>query len=109
MMGTFGFNPEGGYDKDEVDAEIARLTKQRDIAQAQVAGLLDERDALKNSFWAEVGRRTERLTKQRDELARTVEMTYKMLLSEPNTKGALFKAENLLREALAKVKQDDKN
>ena len=26
---------------------------------------------------------------------------YKMLLSEPDTKGALFKAENILREALA--------
>jgi hypothetical protein len=44
------------------------------------------------------------ITKQRDELIRSVEMTYKMLLSEPDTKGALFKAENLLREALAEVK-----
>jgi len=42
---------------------------------------------------------------QRDELARIMEMTYKMLLSEPDTKGALFKAENLLREALAEVKE----
>jgi hypothetical protein len=28
-----------------------------------------------------------------------------MLLSEPDTKGALFKAENILREALADMKE----
>jgi hypothetical protein len=34
-----------------------------------------------------------------------IERTYKMLLSEPDTKGALFKAENILREALADIKE----
>lgn len=28
-----------------------------------------------------------------------------MLLTEPDTKGALFKAENILREAIASVKE----
>lgn len=44
------------------------------------------------------------LTKQRDELLSDVERCYRMLLSEPDTQGALFKAENILREAIASVK-----
>jgi hypothetical protein len=39
--------------------------------------------------------------RKREALADTVDRCYKMLLSEPNKKGALFKAENILREALA--------
>lgn len=38
------------------------------------------------------------------EFSATVERCYRMLLSEPDTKGALFKAENILREALAEQK-----
>lgn len=38
------------------------------------------------------------------EFTTTVERCYRMLLSEPDTKGALFKAENILREALADQK-----
>ena len=52
----------------------------------------------------EAADRIEELTKQRDELLADVERCYKMLLSEPDTKGALFKAENILREAIASVK-----
>jgi hypothetical protein len=48
----------------------------------------------------------EQLTAQRNNLLRTCEMTLAMLLSEPNTKGALFKAENLLREAIAETKRN---
>lgn len=33
-----------------------------------------------------------------------MERCYRMLLSEPDTKGALFKAENILREAVAEAK-----
>ena len=40
----------------------------------------------------------------RTEFAATVELCYRMLLSEPDTKCALFKAENILREALAQQK-----
>ena len=40
----------------------------------------------------------------REKLVDDVERCYRMLLSEPNTKGALFKAENILREALADAK-----
>ena len=39
--------------------------------------------------------------KQRDVLLDAVTRCYKMLLSEPDTQGALFKAENILREAIA--------
>jgi hypothetical protein len=39
------------------------------------------------------------------EVQDVIERTYKMLLSEPDTKGALFKAENILREALADMKE----
>ena len=39
--------------------------------------------------------------KQRDVLLNAVARCYKMLLSEPDTQGALFKAENILREAIA--------
>ena len=42
--------------------------------------------------------------RKREKLAHDVERCYRMLLSEPDTKGALFKAENILREALAEQK-----
>src|SRR5574343_21498 len=45
-----------------------------------------------------------RAEKQRDDLLADVERCYKMLLSEQDTRGALFKAENILREAIAQVK-----
>lgn len=45
------------------------------------------------------------IKKQRDELLADVERCYRMLLSEPDTQGALFKAENILREAIASVKE----
>lgn len=44
------------------------------------------------------------IQRQRDELLSDMERCYKMLLSEPDTSGALFKAENILREAIASVK-----
>lgn len=43
----------------------------------------------------------EDVVKQRDDLLSDVERCYKMLLSEPDTQGALFKAENILREVIA--------
>ncbi len=42
--------------------------------------------------------------RKREKLAADVERCYRMLLSEPDAKGALFKAENILREALAETK-----
>jgi cell division septum initiation protein DivIVA len=39
--------------------------------------------------------------RRRERLAADVDRCYRMLLSEPDTKGALFKAENILREAIA--------
>ena len=42
--------------------------------------------------------------RMREKLVDDVERCYRMLLSEPNAKGALFKAGNILREALADAK-----
>ncbi len=42
--------------------------------------------------------------RKREDLTGAVDRCYRMLLSEPDTKGALFKAENILREALADAK-----
>lgn len=47
--------------------------------------------------------------RKREKLAHDVERCYRMLLSEPDTKGALFKAENILREALAEAKTETPN
>ena len=38
-----------------------------------------------------------------DAAVKAMTQCYQMLLSEPDTKGALFKAENILREALAEI------
>lgn len=62
-----------------------------------------QRDSFKDA--AEYNkRRAEDAERQRDELLSDVDRCYRMLLSEPDTKGALFKAENILREAIAAVK-----
>ena len=42
-----------------------------------------------------------RLKEENEQLADGIERCYRMLLSEPDVKGALFKAENILRESLA--------
>ena len=42
-----------------------------------------------------------RLREENERLANAMTQCYRMLLSEPNTQGALFKAENILRESLA--------
>lgn len=41
--------------------------------------------------------------RKRERLVVDVERCYRMLLTEPDTKGALLQAENILREALAEV------
>ncbi len=41
------------------------------------------------------------LVRENERLASDIARCYRMLLSEPDTQGALFKAENILREALA--------
>ena len=42
--------------------------------------------------------------RRREKLLSDIERCYRMLLSEPDTKGALAKAENILREAIAEAK-----
>jgi hypothetical protein len=41
------------------------------------------------------------LVRENARLANDMSRCYRMLLSEPDVKGALFKAENILRESLA--------
>jgi hypothetical protein len=41
--------------------------------------------------------------RRREKLLSDIERCYRMLLSEPDTKGALAKAENILREAIAEA------
>lgn len=47
--------------------------------------------------------------RKREALAGAVERCHRMLLTEPDTKGALFKAENILREALVDAKAKTQN
>ena len=47
--------------------------------------------------------------RKREKLLHDVERCHRMLLSEPDTKGALFKAENILREAIADAKATTHN
>ena len=42
--------------------------------------------------------------RSREKLLIDIERCYRMLLSEPDTKGALAKAENILREAIVQAK-----
>mgnify|MGYP000885828950 CR=1 FL=1 len=42
--------------------------------------------------------------RRREALLSDIERCYRMLLSEPDTKGALNKTENILREAIAEAK-----
>ena len=47
--------------------------------------------------------------RKREKLVSDVERCYRMLLSEQDTKGALFKAENILREVLDEAKTKTPN
>ncbi len=42
--------------------------------------------------------------RRREKLLSNIERCYRMLLSEPDTKGALAKTENILREAIVEAK-----
>jgi hypothetical protein len=44
---------------------------------------------------------------RREAMVVDVDRCYRMLLSEPNTNGALFKAENILRNAIADARGAD--
>ena len=72
----------------------------REVAIPRISGLL-----IHAAFFnAEFFERWHGERRKREKLANDVERCYRMLLSEPDTKGALFKAENILREALAEAK-----
>ena len=67
-----------------------------------IDGVADRLEVLEREH-AEFFERWHNERQKRETLANDVERCYRMLLSEPDTKGALFKAENILREALAEA------
>jgi len=58
-------------------------------------------DGVANAAIAEAAERLYELHTINGELLSTMTRVYQMLLTEPDTKGALFKAENILHEAIA--------
>ena len=76
----------------------------RDKADGRDSAAYEDLRKASDEMVLNLRQRVQELAKQRDELLSDIERTYKMLLSEPDTQGALFKAENILREALASVK-----
>ena len=58
-------------------------------------------DGVANAAIAEVAERLDELHIINGEMLSTMTSVYQMLLTEPDTKGALFKAENILHEAIA--------
>jgi len=79
-------------------AEEPNIDRAREIAdgilESNVGAVLERENAEFFDRWHDERRK-------REALANDVERCYRMLLSEPDTKGALFKAENILRDALA--------
>jgi len=97
-FGYFKAEPFGWTDCAETDEGAIPLY---DIES--IKSISKSRDSFKDA--AEYNKkRAEDAERQRDELISDVDRCYRMLLSEPDTKGALFKAENILREAIASVK-----
>ena len=68
-----------------------------------IDGVADRLEVLEREH-AEFFERWHGERRKREKLVHDVERCHRMLLSEPDTKGALFKAENILREALAEQK-----
>ena len=68
-----------------------------------IDGVADRLEVLEREL-AEFFDRWHEERRKRERLAADVERCYRMLLTEPDTKGALLKAENILREALADAK-----
>ena len=77
------------------------------------SGVADARDRLRekaqneatcialNDMLKDAQKEIVRLREENEQLANAMTQCYRMLLSEPDTQGALFKAENILRESLA--------
>ena len=73
-----------------------------------IDGVADRLEVLEREH-AEFFERWHGERRKREKLSADVERCYRMLLSEPDTKGALFKAENILREALSEAKAKTPN
>lgn len=58
-------------------------------------------DGVANAAIAEAAERLYELHIINGEMLSTMTRVYQMLLTEPDTKGALFKAENILNDAIA--------
>ena len=74
-----------------------------DVTQCKECAVRDRLDVLEREH-SEFFDRWHGERRKREKLMHDVERCHQMLLSEPDTKAALFKAENILREALAEQK-----
>lgn len=106
-----GISPVVVHDEEQYPAELVRLCElvaaDAEAREQAALRLLDQNRAIsednftKLNGWMHACLAAE---SQRDALLADVDRCYKMLLTEPDTQGALFKAENILREAIAGAK-----
>lgn len=89
----------------EPEGEMPGCCETAEWAADEIERLTAERDALFDAMQHPSYEEENRLRAELDALISDVERCYKMLMSEPDTKGALFKTENILREALAAAKE----
>ena len=85
-------------------AELFRLREENAEQKKRIAELGEMYNHMSSSFFTQHNQLTA-AQQQNAKLISDMDRLYKMLLSEPDTKGALFKAENILREALAEGKE----
>lgn len=91
---------------DQAAAALPATLEQRDEARRYVKTLTMVLDLAVQALpgehpYGDVPGAIAELVEQRDSLLAAMNRCYKMLLSEPDTHGALSKAENILREAIA--------
>ena len=81
-------------------AEVRRLRDQVN-GLTGTADRLDNENAALRTDAAAMNQSLEMMREENERLAADMSKCYRMLLSEPDIKGALFKAENILRESIA--------
>ena len=90
------------YDEEGEETIVSRHAVDESIATiAQQAERIKELETIRGNGVLVPGPELKKMQEQLAAAEKAMNRCYKMLLSEPDTKGALFKAENILREALA--------
>ncbi len=84
---------------------MTRKTATPTLASAMriLARQIQSQDGVANAAIAEAAERLDELHIINGEMLATMTRVYQMLLTEPDTKGALFKAENILHDAIAQM------